>query len=217
MSTIKTNQIQHTANGAVPFTIPGSDGSAGQFMKTDGSGTLSFGSVSAPVIKEQFMLSCDGSSVSTSNGTFTTTNVTGIQALTADNTTTFTGSEISYQPPTGTTCVIYEFISIFGGGATDGIWNTVLYIDGTQIVYSTLTSRGYSNGSSPLHFKWAINIGGTADNNTGRQASWNSAKTLLLRVREYSSSYSQDAHKIVHNQFGGGTFKQPQIGITAIG
>ena len=41
MSTIKTNQIQHTANGAVPFTIPGSDGSAGQFMKTDGSGTLS--------------------------------------------------------------------------------------------------------------------------------------------------------------------------------
>ena len=135
MSTIKTNQIQHTGNGAVPFTIPGSDGSAGQFMKTDGSGTLSFGSVSAPVVKEQFMLSCDGSSVSTSNGTFTTTNVTGIQALTADNTTTFTGSEISYQPPTGTTCVIYEFISIFGGGATDGIWNTVLYIDGLSLIH----------------------------------------------------------------------------------
>lgn len=217
MSTIKTNQIQHTANGAVPFTLPGSDGSAGQFMKTDGSGTLSFGSVSAPVVKEQFMLSCDGSSVSTSNGTFTTTNVTAVQNLPANNTTTFTGSEISYQPPTGTTCVIYEFISSFGGGATDGIWNTALHIDGTHILYSTLTSRGYSNGSSPLHFKWAINIGGTADNNTGRQASWNSAKTLLLRVREYDANHSQDGHEIVHNQFGGGAFKQPQIGITAIG
>ena len=217
MSTIKTNQIQHTGNGAVPFTIPGSDGSAGQFMKTDGSGTLSFGSVSAPVIKEQFMLSCDGSSVSTSNGTFTTTNVTAFQNLPANNTTTFTGSEISYQPPTGTTCVIYEFISSFGAGATDGIWNTALHIDGTHIVYSTLTSRGYSNGSSPLYFKWAINIGGTADNNTGRQASWNSAKTLLLRVREYDGNHSQNGHEIDHNQFGGGSFKQPQIGITAIG
>ena len=218
MSTIKTNQIQHTANGAVPFTLPGSDGSAGQFMKTDGSGALSFGSVSAPVIKEKFLLSCDGTSVSTSNGTVSITNVTGTQDIPTDNTTTFTGSEISYQPPTGTTCVIYEFISSFGGGATDGIWNTALYIDGTYIVYSTLTSRGYSNGSSPLNFKWAINIGGTADNNTGRQASWNSAKTLLLRARVYSSSYSQVGHKIVHNNgFGGGDFKQPQIGITAIG
>ena len=217
MSTIKTNQIQHTANGAVPFTLPGSDGSAGQFMKTDGSGALSFGSVSAPVIKEKFLLSCDGTSVSTSNGTVSITNVTGTQDIPTDNTTTFTGSEISYQPPTGTTCVIYEFISSFGGGATDGIWNTALHIDGTHIVYSTLTSRGYSNGSSPLYFKWAINIGGTADNNTGRQATWNSAKTLLLRAREYTSSYSQVGHKIVHNQFGGGDFKQPQIGITAIG
>lgn len=45
MSTIKTNQIQHTANGAATFTLPTSDGSNGQFMKTDGSGALSFATV----------------------------------------------------------------------------------------------------------------------------------------------------------------------------
>ena len=42
MSKIKTNQIQHTANGAAVFTLPTSDGSANQLLKTNGSGALSF-------------------------------------------------------------------------------------------------------------------------------------------------------------------------------
>ena len=43
MSKIQANQIQHTQNGAAVFTLPTSDGSANQVIKTDGSGTLSFG------------------------------------------------------------------------------------------------------------------------------------------------------------------------------
>ena len=43
MSTIKTNQLAHTANGASVFTLPQTDGSNGQALKTNGSGTLSFG------------------------------------------------------------------------------------------------------------------------------------------------------------------------------
>ena len=42
MSKIQANQIQHTANGAAVFTLPQTDGSSGQFIKTDGSGALSF-------------------------------------------------------------------------------------------------------------------------------------------------------------------------------
>ena len=42
MSKIQTNQIQHTQNGAAVFTLPSSDGTSGQFLKTDGSGNLSF-------------------------------------------------------------------------------------------------------------------------------------------------------------------------------
>lgn len=42
MSKIQANQIQHTQNGAAVFTLPTSDGSTGQVMKTDGSGALSF-------------------------------------------------------------------------------------------------------------------------------------------------------------------------------
>ena len=42
MSTIKTNKLVHTANGASEFTLPQTDGSAGQVLKTDGSGNLSW-------------------------------------------------------------------------------------------------------------------------------------------------------------------------------
>ena len=42
MSKIQANQIQHTQNGAAVFTLPTSDGSANQLLKTNGSGTLSF-------------------------------------------------------------------------------------------------------------------------------------------------------------------------------
>ena len=42
MSTLKTNKLVHTANGASVFTLPQTDGSAGQVLKTDGSGNLSF-------------------------------------------------------------------------------------------------------------------------------------------------------------------------------
>mgnify|MGYP001434574858 CR=1 FL=1 len=42
MSTIKTNQLAHTANGAATYTLPQTDGSAGQVLRTDGSGNLSW-------------------------------------------------------------------------------------------------------------------------------------------------------------------------------
>jgi len=43
MSKIQTNKIQHTENGAAEFTLPTSDGTNGQVLKTNGSGVLSFG------------------------------------------------------------------------------------------------------------------------------------------------------------------------------
>ena len=57
-------------------------------------------------VLEQFYLLADGRSVSTSNGTVTTTNVTAQQALT-DSFAEMTGSSLTYTPPTGTTEIIY--------------------------------------------------------------------------------------------------------------
>ena len=47
MSTLKTNKLVHTANGASEFTLPQTDGSAGQVLKTDGSGNLSWVTLSS--------------------------------------------------------------------------------------------------------------------------------------------------------------------------
>jgi len=50
MSTIKTNQLAHTANGASVYTLPQTDGSAGQVLQTNGSGVLSW--VTLPSINQ---------------------------------------------------------------------------------------------------------------------------------------------------------------------
>ena len=42
MSKIQTNKLQHPGTGAAEFTLPQTDGSAGQVLKTDGSGNLSW-------------------------------------------------------------------------------------------------------------------------------------------------------------------------------
>ena len=51
MSTIKTNQLAHTANGASVYTLPQTDGSAGQVLRTDGSGNLSWVNDSGKILQ----------------------------------------------------------------------------------------------------------------------------------------------------------------------
>lgn len=48
MSKIQTNQLQHTATGAAVYTLPQTDGSSGQVLQTNGSGVLSWTTISTP-------------------------------------------------------------------------------------------------------------------------------------------------------------------------
>ena len=59
MSTIRTNQLAHTANGASVYTLPQTDGSANQVLKTDGSGTLSFGSAGGITEYDAWVITSD--------------------------------------------------------------------------------------------------------------------------------------------------------------
>ena len=60
MSTIKTNQLAHTANGASVYTLPQTDGSAGQVLMTNGSGVLSWTTISAGItVAQQFRKTAD--------------------------------------------------------------------------------------------------------------------------------------------------------------
>jgi len=48
MSKLQVDQLSKTSAGADTFVLPAADGTAGQYMKTDGSGALSFGTVTIP-------------------------------------------------------------------------------------------------------------------------------------------------------------------------
>ena len=67
MSTIKTNKLVHTANGASEFTLPQTDGSAGQVLQTNGSGVLSW----VTVADTNDCVKLASSNVSPSDATFT--------------------------------------------------------------------------------------------------------------------------------------------------
>ena len=61
-------------------------------------------------IKEMFTGVCDGRSFTLSSGTYTLENVTAEFVMT-DSYVDITGSSITYTPPSGTTDVIYKFIT----------------------------------------------------------------------------------------------------------
>ena len=168
------------------------------------------------MILEQFFSPCDGSTITTSQGDITLTNVTAAQNLTTTH-ADITGSSISYNPPAGTTQVIYEFQFAAGPGDAEPVIHHKFNVDGTDVTYSR--SSTYVGATEILHhFKWGVNIGGSATAATGRLASWSGAKTLKMMAREYGSSNEASLHQVLH--WDGATptiFHQPCIGITAIG
>ena len=175
-------------------------------------------------VLEQFYLLCDGRSVTTANGTVTTTNVTAAQSLT-DSFLTATGSSLTYQPPAGTTELIYEYKFMFdeSNGNDRYLFSYHVDIDGTAI----LESRGgaYTNGSTfnDYHYvKYGFRIGSGSDNaTTGDRASWSSNKTISLKIARYSSGYATDLHQIRYytpaSSNAENIIRRPYVGITAIG
>jgi len=212
-----------TGNADISFKLPVADGSANQVIKTDGSGNLSFGTVgnsSSIQVLEQFFSPCDGSVIATSAGNLTLPNVTAYQSMTTSM-VDIVGSEISYTPPTGTTQVIYMFHFVQGSdGDNDSIFSTKLLIDGSTIDSSKFTQRGGNAHFDTIqYFQFGINIGGTASTDTGRVASWTSAKTLKMQGAEYSSNHETQVHRVQNFGYSNTpmVFRRPSIGITAIG
>ena len=167
---------------------------------------------------------CDGESFTQRGTTYNTTEVKDPFDL-STTPTTVTGSQVTYTPPANTKTVIYEFnfmdarLANAGNGA---LWHGSLWLaDGSntpvEVFYSRLTK--YSNGGGDaVAMKWAFPIGGTANTNYGRVASWTSAKTILMKVREYNNTnYAGKFHQTTY--WNGQTefeIHVPMITITAI-
>lgn len=161
---------------------------------------------------------CDGSTHTVNGTSYTFPNVTAKQTTT----TTYadvTGSSFTYTPPSNATRVEYDMIIQNASSANRHFNHFKFYLDSDEVVYARTSFGDFTNSyEEPFHFKWILGIGGSADTNVGRVASWTSNKTMKLQVRAYGTSDVTDLH---HNVYwdgtapGGGHLRLPTLTITA--
>lgn len=158
---------------------------------------------------------CDGSQVTVGSGTYTFPNVTGVQTSVTSY-TDVTGSSITYTPPTGTTRVVYDFHYTMYWSDDHAISHWKFFIDANEVTYARF-SRSGRYPEDRYSFVWSIAIGGSANTNTGRQATWTTAKTLKMQWRSYSTGNRRNLHGTTYWDGGGSTqFSMPILTIIAI-
>jgi hypothetical protein len=158
---------------------------------------------------------CDGTNVTVGSGTYTFPNVTTQQV----GTTSFqaiTGSSINYIPPAGTSRVIYRFQFSSYSVTTHDINDYKFFIDSDEVVFAR-HNRSAQYQESRYSFDWTIAIGGAANPNTGRLASWTTNKTLSMQFRIYAAANANNLHG---TRYWDGTssnqFSMPSLTIIAI-
>ena len=159
---------------------------------------------------------CDGSSVTVGSGSYTFQNVTTQQTYVGNVPTDINGSELAYTPPAGTSRVLYRFVFGTYWVSAHAINSYRFLIDGNEVVFSRHNRSGYYN-EDRYAFEWTIAIGGTPNANTGRQATWTSAKTLKMQYSQHGGSNYNNLHGTRYwNATSGDQFNIPILTITAI-
>ena len=208
----------------VTLKLPQADGSNGQFLKTNGSGALSFatpaaGNTNALQVLEEFFVPCDGTAITTAQGSVSIPNVTAYQDVPA-SLTTCTGSEISYQPPANTKIVVYTFSFAYTYKDNHNISGFELQLDGTRVGKRPHTFRGYDYSYQPgiIMHPFRIEPSLSADPDVGRVQSWNSAKTIRVRMRYWASNYEGRIHTFGESfRASDGSFENNQLSIPCVG
>ena len=144
------------------FKLPGADGSSGQFLKTDGSGALSFATVSTPTV---FPTHIDiwriTSDMGLSNGDYLTSNWSrAVQSSEEDQLTALKGAQVTQSsgvftfPTTGIWQIMFQ-IEIYKNGACRwfeaGMIGTVDNFSSERVLatgYASLFSSGANTHSS---------------------------------------------------------------------
>lgn len=155
MSTIKTNSIQHTQNGAVVLTLPTSDGSTGQVLKSDGSGNLAFVSQTLAGITEldQWVMtgnhSADSGSVLNNNlSRLNTSNYAGASAQIGTGMTKDSATGIFTFPSTGKWTIFVTAQFYLQGDDNAGLSVSVSTDGGSNFNYNALAYTGGNAGNT---------------------------------------------------------------------
>ena len=195
MSRIRANTITNKAatgaptfsNGAVVTGVC----TATSFAKADGSAVG--GNANGMQVLEEFFVPCNGTAVTMANGSVAIQNVTTHQNAT-DTLTDVNGSQITYQPPSGTKLVIYTMQIQCTYDSQNTILGFQAQLDGARVKAQPSAVRYMDYGSSLHYFQHGFRIESSADQNIGQVTSWNSTKTIKLQFRRWSSSYSGRIH-----------------------
>jgi hypothetical protein len=158
---------------------------------------------------------CDGSTITGASGSYTWPSVT-TQQSDSYSYIDLTGSSISYTPPTGATRVTYRFHWASYWVSAHAISHNKFFIDGVEVLWAR-HSRSAQYHESRSEFEWTINIGGVGSTNTGRQATWTTAKIMKMQYRSYGSGDIMYQHGTVYWDGGGSNqFSMPHLSIIAI-
>ena len=182
------------------------------------------GSGAALSVTEEFFVPCDGTAVTTSQGSVAITNVTAAQDVGA-SLATCTGSEISYQPPANTKIVIYTFQFAYNYNDENTITGFEIQLDGTRVGKRPISKRTQTStyDLQTIIHPFRIEPSLSADTGVGRVQSWNSAKTIRLQMRYWSSSFEGTIHEFGEairesdGSFENNQFCMPCVGVKALG
>ena len=176
-------------------------------------------------VTEEFFVPCDGTAVTTAQGSVSIPNVTVAQDVPA-SLTTCTGSEISYQPPANTKIVIYTYHFHMTYKDDQNITGFQIQLDGAKVNKRAYTVRGYNYNYHPVTITHPFRIEPSlsADADVGRVQSWTSAKTIRVQMRYWASNYEASIHKLGEgfevgqaDNLNNSVFSMPCVGIKAIG
>ena len=155
MSKIIANKIQHTANGATEFTLPTSDGSTGQVLKSDGSGNLGFVAQTLAGITEldQWIMtgnhSADSGSVLNNNlSRLNTSNYAGASAQIGTGMTKDSSTCIFTFPSTGKWIIFVTVQMYLQGDDNAGLSVSVSTDGGSNFNYNALAYTGGNAGNT---------------------------------------------------------------------
>mgnify|MGYP001326533931 CR=1 len=170
----------------------------------------------AGMVIEQFLLPCNGSSITVKSGTYTSENVTAFQDSAHGSFADITGSSITYTPPTGAQLVIYKYILQIG--YSDSFPKLSIRVmlgeveaDKFRAVYTT---ENYLNAKVVLEYPFII--GGSADATIGRQATWTSGVEIKLQMQSVSGNDATLNQADFYGNSSDDILVPPMIGITTI-
>ena len=174
-------------------------------------------------ILEQITYRADGRIVSTSQGNITVPNITSGTNISSSSYVDLPGTNISYQPPSGTalvTCMVHFQAAVATSSGNTNSYQAPSFkfnVDGTDV---TKSQRGFLTQSlwdTAYTNYLAMKITGGSDNLANEEmGTWTSAKVIKMRIQAYSASYGFKVNESYHFESAGtNTVVPPIIEITA--